>query len=65
MSLSGALGKGLSAPAITAYVVLTLTFGVSHSDSRANTFPNPEVPYQIPSDESPKEQALYLYEVLK
>ncbi len=30
-----------------------------------SVFPNANAPYQMPLDESPKEQALYLYEVLK
>lgn len=50
---------------ITGCTLLTLVTGMVHADSKANAFPNPNVPYRIPLGESLKKQAKYLFAVVK
>ncbi len=65
MSSGKTIKKAVLVVAIAGYALLAFVAGMTPTSSKANTFPNANAPYQIPLDESPKEQALYLYEVLK
>ncbi len=65
MSSDNIVRKAVLGLTIGGFTLLTLVIAIAHADSTTNVFPNPGVPYQIPVDEFPKEQALYLYEVLK
>ena len=65
MNLGNIIGQPLAGFTIAGYALFALVTGIAHAESKINVFPNPNVSYQMPLDESPKEQALYLYEILK